>query len=139
MAISAIQPVSVMSPNFTAKHFGKDGYENPINRKTERNLSVLSTLGASALIGATGYGLASCLGKGWKFSGVIGGLAAAITLGLTLPSRLKKTYSKTNVKEKEINIYKKANEEERGKLKEQYMQMALAKNKVPDFINLNRR
>ena len=54
-------------------------------------------------------------------------------------SFLKKTYSKTNVKEKEINIYKKANEEERKKLKEQYMQMALAKNKVPDFINLNRR
>lgn len=33
---------------------------------------------------------------------------------------------------------KSANEEERAKLKEQYMQMKLAKNQVPDFVNIKK-
>lgn len=33
---------------------------------------------------------------------------------------------------------KQADKEEKAKLKEQYMQMQMAKNRVPDFINLKR-
>ncbi len=33
---------------------------------------------------------------------------------------------------------KQANEEEKAKLKEQYMQMKMSKNRVPDFVKLNR-
>ena len=33
---------------------------------------------------------------------------------------------------------KQADKEEKVKLKEQYMQMQMAKNRVPDFINLKR-
>lgn len=53
-------------------------------------------------------------------------------------------YIKTNKVEKELYTQmnekaKGANEEEKNKLKEQYLQMQAAKNEVPNFINLNRK
>lgn len=52
-------------------------------------------------------------------------------------------YVKGNSVEKELYTQmnekaKQANEEEKAKLKEQYMQMKMAKNRVPDFVKLNR-
>lgn len=52
-------------------------------------------------------------------------------------------YIKGNSAEKEIYTQmnekaKSANEKEKAKLKEQYMQMQMAKNKVPDFVNLKK-
>lgn len=122
MVISAISPVKVNSTSFTAIKRDKDGYENPINRKTERNLSVLSSLGASALIGGTAALLMTCVQKGWKLPTAIGVVAAATSLILTLPSRLYNTKVNAFAKEKEMdvfsrqkaaqaNIYKDINEE----------------------------
>ncbi len=105
MAISAISPVNVNRPNFTARQFDKDGYENPINRKTERNLSVLSTLGVSALVGVTAGFLTSCIKSGWKFPTVIGGLAAGVTLMLALPAKLYNTKVHAFAKEKEMDVF----------------------------------
>jgi len=53
-------------------------------------------------------------------------------------------YIKGNETEKELYTQmnekaKDANEEEKAKLKEQYLQMQMAKNKVPDFIKLNKK
>lgn len=52
-------------------------------------------------------------------------------------------YVKGNSAEKEIYTQmnekaKQADKEEKAKLKEQYMQMQMAKNRVPDFIDLKR-
>ncbi len=105
MAISAISPVNVNKTCFTARKYDRDGYENPINRKTERNLSVLSTLGISALVGGTAGLLTSCVKSGWKFPAVIGGLAAGITLLLTLPSKLYNTRVHAFAKEKEMDVF----------------------------------
>ena len=122
MVISAISPVKVNSTNFTSRRYDKDGYENPINRKTERNLSVLSSLGASALVGGTAALLMSCVQKGWKLPTAIGVAAGLVSLLLTLPSRLYNTKVNAFAKEKEMdvfsrqksaqaNIYKDINEE----------------------------
>ena len=122
MVISAISPVKVNSTSFTAIKRDKDGYENPINRKTERNLSVLSSLGASALIGGTAALFTTCVQKGWKLPTAIGVVAALTSLILTLPSRLYNTKVNAFAKEKEMdvfsrqkaaqaNIYKDINEE----------------------------
>ena len=122
MAISAISSHSITNPSFTAKKYDKDGYENPINRSTERNLSILSTLGTSVLIGGTAALLTKCFKKGWKLPTVMGVIAAATTLVLALPSRLYNTKVNAYAKEKEMdvfsrqkaaqaNIYKDINEE----------------------------
>ncbi len=122
MAISAISSYSITNPSFTAKKFDKDGYENPINRKTERNLSILSTLGTSALVGGTAALITTCFKKGLKLPTAMGVIAAATTLVLALPSRLYNTKVSAYAKEKEMdvfsrqkaaqaNIYKDINEE----------------------------
>lgn len=53
-------------------------------------------------------------------------------------------YIKGNETEKELYTQmndkaKNANDEEKAKLKEQYLQMQMAKNKVPDFVKLNKK
>lgn len=105
MAISAINSYSVTSPNFTSKKVEQGGYENPINRKTERNLSILSSIGGSALVGGTGYLLTTCFKSGWKIPSIVGGVAAAATLLLTLPSKLYNTKQTAFVKEKEMDVF----------------------------------
>ncbi len=63
MQISAINNCCP-KPQFTAN---KNGYENPINRKTEKNLAVWTSIGSSTLVGGTAAALGSCLiGKGTK-------------------------------------------------------------------------
>ena len=47
-------------PCFTSE---KQEYENPVNRKTERNLTVLQASGVSLIAGVTAGGIASCLIK----------------------------------------------------------------------------
>ena len=105
MVISAISPVKVNSTNFTAIKRDRDGYENPINRKTERNLSVLSSIGASALVGGTAAFFTTCFNKGWKLPTGIGIAAGLTTLILTLPSRLYNTKVNAFAKEKEMDVF----------------------------------
>ena len=110
MAISAINSYSVKSPMFTAKNADKDGYENPVNRKTERNLSVLSSVGASALVGGTAGFLTSCATKGWKLPTAIGAAAGIVTLILTLPSKLYNTKLNAFAREKEMDVFSRQKE-----------------------------
>lgn len=105
MKISAIGRCPCPKPNFT----GNGDYENPINRKTERNLTVLQASGVSALAGLTAGGIASCLMKeGAKhklpISAGIGLAVAALTAVLTLPAKLYNTKVKAFVKEKEMDV-----------------------------------
>lgn len=110
MAISAISSYSVTNPSFTAKKFDKDGYENPISRSTERNLSILSATGASALVGGTAALFTSCFKKGWKLPTAMGVIAAITTLILTLPSRLYNTKVNAFAKEKEMDVFSRQKE-----------------------------
>lgn len=105
MAISAVRPVSTSNVTFGTRKFDKDGYENPVNRKTERNLAILGAAGASTLVGATAGALTSCVTKGWKIPGAVGVAAAAATLLLTLPSKLYNTGVKAFAREKEMNVF----------------------------------
>lgn len=105
MEISPVRPVSTRNVSFGTRKFDKDGYENPINRKTERNLAVLGSVGSSALVGATAGLLTTCVTKGWKIPGAVGAVAAAATLLLTLPSKLYNTGVKAFAREKEMNVF----------------------------------
>ena len=104
----SIQPISSFSRNvvnFNGQK--KNGYENPINRSTERNLAILGTAGLAALVGVTAWGLTSCLQsvKGWKIPSIIGGCAALFTMILALPSRLYNTKVNAFAKEKEMDVF----------------------------------
>lgn len=106
MQISAINSCCP-KPQFTAS---KNGYENPINRKSEKGLAVWGSIGGGALLGATAAGVASCFiekgakNRGWKLGG-IGAAAAAIFLVLTLPAKLYNTKVNAFTREKEMDVF----------------------------------
>lgn len=89
--------------NFRAS---KQQYENPIDRSTERNLAILGSAGASAVVGVLAGGattLCGVKGKAWPI-GV--GIAAALgTLGLMLPSKLYNTKVNAYAREKEMDVF----------------------------------
>ena len=105
MQISAINRCP--KPQFTSK---RNGYENPINRGTERNLAVWTSIGGSALAGAT----AACIGsffitkgaknRAWKLSG-IGAAVGLLVMALTLPSKLYNTKVNAFAREKEMDVF----------------------------------
>ena len=86
MRISAIDRCCP-KPQFTSQ---KNGYENPINRGTEKGLAIWGAIGGSAIVGATAAGIGSCFiksgakSRGLKLGG-IGAAAGLLTLALTLP------------------------------------------------------
>lgn len=106
MQISAINRCCP-KPQFTAN---KNGYENPINRGTEKGLAVWGSIGGSSLVGATAAGIGSCFikagtkARGWKL-GAIGAAAGLITLALTLPAKLYNTKVNAFAREKEMDVF----------------------------------
>ncbi|HIS36860.1 TPA: hypothetical protein IAC10_09590 [Candidatus Scatousia excrementigallinarum] len=95
-------------PNFT--HNNEKHYENPINRNTERGLTVLQSVGTSALVGGTAFGIASFLiPKTTKMrmgkAGIIGGVLGAVSLLLTLPANLYNTKVRAFTREKEMDVF----------------------------------
>lgn len=107
-----ISPVSNRCPkpclNFAAN--GQKYYENPINRKTEKGLTVLQSVGTSVLIGGTAFGIASFLiPKTTKMrigkAGIIGGVLGAVSLLLTLPANLYNTKVRAFTREKEMDVF----------------------------------
>ena len=106
MQISAINGYSAR-PNFTST---RNGYENPINRGTEKGLAIWGSIGASALVGATAAGIGSCFiksgakNRALKLSG-IGAAAGLITLALTLPAKIYDTKVKAFTREKEMDVF----------------------------------
>lgn len=106
MQVSAINRCCP-KPQFTAN---KNGYENPINRGTEKGLAVWGSIGGSALVGATAAGIGSCFikagtkARGWKL-GAIGAAAGLITMALTLPAKLYNTKVNAFAREKEMDVF----------------------------------
>lgn len=102
MAITAVNNVQ-----FSGR---KNGYENPINRKSEKKLAVWGSIGGSTILGATAAGLTTCLTekgskhRGWKIGGV--GVAAALAyLAITLPAKLYNTKVNAFAREKEMDVF----------------------------------
>ena len=88
----------------------KAQYENPINRKTERNLAILQSTGVSALAGVTAAGIGSCFVEGGiqnnkKLLAGVGTAAMLGTLALTLPSKLYNTKVGAFTREKEMDVF----------------------------------
>ena len=103
-----IQPIGAISRNvvnFNGQK--KNGYENPINRSTERNLAILGTAGLASLVGVTAGLLTTCFPqfKGRKIPTIVGGCAALFTMILALPSRLYNTKVNAFAKEKEMDVF----------------------------------
>lgn len=94
--------------NFTAN--GDKSYENPVNRKTEKGLTILQSVGTSTLVGGTAFGIASFLiPKTTKMrmgkAGIIGGVLGAASLLLTLPANLYNTKVRAFAREKEMDVF----------------------------------
>ncbi len=110
MAIPAINPVSPKVVSFGTRRIDRDGYENPINRKTEKNLAILSSAGVSTLIGVTAGGLTSCVTKGWKIPTGVGAAAAILSMLLILPSKIYNTSVGAFAREKEMGVFSRQKE-----------------------------
>ena len=104
-----IQSVGMFNyhPNFKAQSQTK--YENPVSRQTERNLAILGSVGASALVGVLAGGASTLIdpikAKGWKAVVPIGAVAGLITLGLTLPQKLYATKVNAYARQKEMDVF----------------------------------
>ncbi len=126
-----IQSISNFNPKFK-------GYENPIDRKKERNLAILSSVGANCAIGLGGAGIATCFFKeetSHKYlkAGGIGAAIAAIGLLLTIPSKLYNTKINSFTKEKEMDVFSRDKEVQTNLLTE------LDKNVKDEEIPLNEK
>ena len=88
----------------------KNGYENPINKGTEKGLAIWGSIGGSAIVGATAAGIGSCFiksgakSRGLKLGG-IGAAAGLLTLALTLPAKIYDTNVSAFTREKEMDIF----------------------------------
>ena len=107
MHISAINCNCSKPQYFTSN---KNGYENPINRKSEGNLAIWGNTGVGVLLGASAAGIGSFFikegskNRAWK----LGGIGAAIGLAylaLTLPAKLYNTKVNAFAREKEMDVF----------------------------------
>lgn len=108
MNIQAISRGNV-TPYFSANK-SKSGYENPINRKTEKGLTIWGSVGTGAVLGATAAGISTCFIKEtakhrYGKAGLIGLAVMAATMALTLPAKLYNTKVRAFTREKEMDVY----------------------------------
>jgi len=94
-------------PYFTQNN---QNYENPINRKTEKGLTVLGSIGSGAVLGATAGGIATCFIKEtakhrYAKAGLLGLAVMGITMALTLPAKLYDTTVRAFTREKEMEVF----------------------------------
>ena len=106
----AIQPIGFnsYSTKYQTNFKSREEYENPINRKSERNLAILGSVGGSLLVGGIAGGLSTLSDKiraKKLYPVLIGTVAALISLGLTLPSKLYNTKVNAYAREKEMDVF----------------------------------
>lgn len=85
---------------------GKTEYENPVNRETEKNLAILSSVGGSAAAGVGAYFIGRWIkGGGGKMPTWLGVGVGLATLILTLPSAIYNRKVSAFVKQKEVDVF----------------------------------
>ena len=104
-----IQSVSVNYQSKRTNFRAKEDYENPVNRGTERNLAILTSVGGSTLVGLVAGGLSKFIPKiknsGWKGPTAVGVGAGLLALGLTLPQKLYSTKVNAFARQKEMDVF----------------------------------
>lgn len=87
-------------------------YENPIDRKTERNLAILNSSLTSLAIGGltAGATLMAQEKKNWKLPTALGAAASALTMAIILPSALYNIKVKAFTREKEMDVFSRSQE-----------------------------
>ena len=85
----------------------KGDYENPVSRKTEKNLAVLGSIGGSATAGIIGAGITTLFTQkgAYKLPALVGAVVAAVGLALTLPSALYQAKVGSFTREKEMDVF----------------------------------
>lgn len=117
-------------------------YENPVNIKTERNLAVLSSVGASIATGAVGAGITSLL-KGenckiyHKLPLLVGAAIGLATLAFTLPSKLYHTKINATVNKKEMDVYTVDKELKKDLAKEVHTEIQNENTSLDDKLRYN--
>lgn len=112
MFVNKIQSSSY-SQCFCAQNNSKQDYENPISRKTEKNLAILTSIGGAAVGGAIGYGIVSTFAKR-NVAGWVGAAVAGIILALTLPAKVYNAKVGAFAREKEMDVFSRDRELKSG-------------------------
>ena len=104
-----LQSINVNPVQKKVNFRSKRNYENPVNRQTEKNLAVLTSVAGSSLVGLIAGGLSKFIPKikstGWKGPTAVGVGAGLIALGLTLPQKLYSTKVTAFTREKEMDVF----------------------------------
>lgn len=101
-----VQSVGVNYQQKLTNFRAKQNYENPVNRGTERNLAILTSVGGSTLAGLIAGGLSTIFfHKGWKVPVSVGVVAGLVTLALTLPQKLYSTKVNAFARQKEMDVF----------------------------------
>ena len=100
------------APQFGTQQSYDNYYENPVNRKTERNLAILRNISLSTIIGVVAGWLTKSFVKEttWKLPVGIGAAATAISMILTLPGALYGTKVRAFAREKEMDVFSRQKE-----------------------------
>ena len=114
MQVSKVQVLG-SHPSFKADKKEKPEYENPISRKTERNLAILSSVGSSSIIGVVAGFLATNFSKleegekrtfkNSKMPIGVGVAVAAVSLAFTLWAKLYNTKVGAFKREKDMDYF----------------------------------
>lgn len=104
--IGAFSTKTNVIPFSGGNNSGKTEYENPVNRETEKNLAILSSVGGSAVVGAIAYGIGRAIkGGGGSLPNWLGIGAGVATLALTLPAAIYNRKVSAFVKQKEVDVF----------------------------------
>ena len=112
-----IKPIDALTSKATFKR-RKSASENPINRKTERNLALINAGGISLVTGALTTMIARSYTSSWKNAIGFGLGATAITMMFVAPHFLYKSGIKSYTKEKEMDVFMREKEVQRKLLKD---------------------
>lgn len=108
MSISKIGALSTKTNviPFRGGNSGKTEYENPVNRDTEKNLAILSSVGGSAIAGGIAYGIGRYIkGGGGTMPNLLGVGVGLAVLILTLPAAMYNRKVSAFVKQKEVDVF----------------------------------
>ena len=102
--MAMIQPINALTPRVSFR--GESGnFENPVNRKIEKNLALMNAGGISAAGGAVMTLLARNYTNSWRHAGIFGVGTAAVAMMFLAPRFMYKAGINSYAKEKEMDVF----------------------------------